>query len=204
MKATAPADLTDGEVEALGGSGFIIREGFVDEPLGQALRLLAARRLNEAQLKPAGIGRGADKQRDETVRSDLTAWLERDDADPAVRAVWNHFEALRVTLNERAWLGLRQFELQLACYPGGGTKYAPHRDAFTGDDNRRVTAIAYLNSDWKPADGGVLRLRTVLPVDVEPRLGRAVIFLSQKVEHEVLPAWATRFAITAWYSAQLA
>ena len=74
-----------------------------------------------------------------------------------------------------------------------------HRDAFPGGDNRRVTAILYLNPDWQPEHGGQLRLHLDPPRDVEPFSERLVVFLSDRVEHEVLPAFADRWAITAWY-----
>jgi SM-20-related protein len=36
-------------------------------------------------------------------------------------------------------------------------------------------------------------------VDVEPSLDRLVVFLSERIDHEVLPAFAPRLALTAWY-----
>lgn len=194
--------MTESEVEALGSAGFFLRDDFIDVSWGRALWAIAQARFQGSQLNPAGIGRGAHHHISESVRSDFITWLDDHDEEEAVRRLWQHFEALRIALNTHAWLGLTRFELQLACYPGGGSHYAAHRDAFLGDDNRRVTAIAYLNPGWKTADGGVLRLHTEPAVDVEPQLGRGVIFLSQKVEHEVLPSWAPRFAVTAWYSAR--
>jgi SM-20-related protein len=104
-------------------------------------------------------------------------------------------------LNERAWLGLRRFDLQLARYQPGA-KYVRHRDAFPGDDNRRITAIVYLNPTWAEPDGGKLRLFVDPIVDLEPRLDRLVVFRSELIEHEVLPAHAERWALTAWYSAR--
>jgi len=110
------------------------------------------------------------------------------------------FEALRVECNRDAWLGLTRFDLQLAHYAGGGEHYVRHRDAFVGRAGRRLTAIAYLNAGWVLKDGGQLRLHGDPPTDLAPLLGRLVVFLSETVEHEVLPTWASRIAITAWYS----
>jgi SM-20-related protein len=73
-----------------------------------------------------------------------------------------------------------------------------------------VTAIYYANPAWRPADGGALRLyadpsvdsgAAVEPVDVAPILDRLLVFLSERVEHEVLPTQAPRRAITAWFRA---
>ena len=68
-----------------------------------------------------------------------------------------------------------------------------------------VTAIYYLNEGWTPSDGGVLRLHIAdgQLVEGQPILDRLVIFLSDRVEHEVLPAHAERLAITAWYRRDL-
>ena len=109
------------------------------------------------------------------------------------------FETLRGELNREAWLGLTRFEVQLAHYPGHGEGYARHRDAFVGRASRRVTAIAYLNPAWTSGHGGELRLHGTTTVDVEPRLGRLVVFMSAELEHEVLPTWSSRLAATAWY-----
>lgn len=116
--------------------------------------------------------------------------------------------------------GLKK-SVQLAYYPGGGHRYVRHRDAFPGADagaagekggateaTRCLTVICYLNPDWRPEHGG--RLRLYLPPgassssssphwDVDPLLGRAVVFRSDVVEHEVLPAWAPRMALTCWF-----
>jgi len=135
---------------------------------------------------------------DPSVRGDTTQWLDR--GEPGFIALTAMFEALRCEVNRDTWLGLRAFELQLAHYAGRGEGYARHRDAFPGAENRRLTAIAYLNPDWDEADGGELRLHGSPSVDVAPRLGRLVVFLSERVEHEVLPNRASRLAVTAWYS----
>jgi SM-20-related protein len=73
-----------------------------------------------------------------------------------------------------------------------------------------VTAIYYANPGWRAEDGGALRLYVdgadgaaastdVAPVDVAPLLDRLLVFLSERVEHEVLPTRAPRWAVTAWF-----
>lgn len=176
--------MTEAELEALGGRGWFTRDGF---PFAaEAARVAAAR-----SYVPARVSRG--HVRDETVRTDALCWLDAGDAElaPLVAA----FEALRLELNTGAWLGLTRFDLQLAKYEAGG-RYVRHSDALNG---RRVTAIVYLNPAWTPAHGGQLRLYSDPPADVAPVLGRSVVFLSERVEHEVLPAQADRYAATAWY-----
>jgi [Skp1-protein]-hydroxyproline N-acetylglucosaminyltransferase len=118
---------------------------------------------------------------------------------------------------------------QLAFYPGDGAHYARHFDAKRPErpkverrisigkapvDGRCITAIVYLNPSWERKDGGQLRLHlpnkaqqsqsSVYPAtswDVEPVLGKLVLFRSYDVEHEVLPCHAEsgRFALTTWF-----
>jgi SM-20-related protein len=139
--------------------------------------------------RPAGTGREALK--DKAIRGDTIRWLDVGDL-PTMDAL---FEALRMDLREALWLALTHTEIQLARYLPGA-RYERHRDAFADDRDRRlITSIYYLN-DWHPGDGGELR---VLGQDVAPLLDRMVVFRSELVEHEVLPANAERLAITAWF-----
>ena len=63
-----------------------------------------------------------------------------------------------------------------------------------------MTAIFYPNPDWRPEHGGLLRLYLKEgTVEVAPSLDRLVVFLSEQLEHEVLPTHAPRLALTAWY-----
>ena len=189
--------LTTAEVQRLGEGRVVVRDGVLGEALARAAAD-AVRRLDASgELTPAGIGRGGALHRD--VRGDRTAWLDRTDEAP-LGSLFLWFDLLRGELNRAAWLDLARFEVQVACYPGDGRGYARHRDAFAGSDARIVTALVYLNPDWEPSHGGVLRAwEPEGPVDVAPRLDRLVLFRSELVEHEVRPVHAPRAALTAWY-----
>lgn len=197
----AQLELSAEEIALLGSPGWFTRASFLGDELAQAATAEARRLRSEGLLHRAGVRRGADHHLDEGVRGDSIAWLD-ETASPILRSVFEHFEALRLAVNEAAWLGLRRFELQLAHYPGTGAGYQRHRDAFPGDDNRRLTAICYLNPGWTPTHGGQLRLCCEPAVELEPRLDRLVVFRSEVIEHEVRPSLADRFAVTAWYSAR--
>ena len=116
-------------------------------------------------------------------------------------------------------LGLRddEFNAKLAVTGPGGCAYPRHVDnvspppvggatttmTTTGwgradDDARKLTAILYLNPDWKTGDGGELRLYLdddrdggggdgERCVDLSPAGGRLVLFWSDEIPHEVLP-----------------
>lgn len=85
----------------------------------------------------------------------------------------------------------------------------PPRDTVT--PIRRITALVYLNPDWEPGDGGCLRAYVPsarAPVvdpgaheaiwDIDPKGGRLLLFQSDMLPHEVLPAASTRFSLTVW------
>ena len=150
-------------------------------------------------LRPAGLGRSGEQL--SAVRGDQTAWLDEANAPPALASLLLALSRLQRSLNQAAYLGLTRVEVQLARYPCGGERYQRHRDAFSGRASRRVTALHYLNPGWKAKDGGQLLLH--LPertVAVSPALDGLVVFLSEEVDHEVLPAFAPRFATSTWFS----
>jgi SM-20-related protein len=190
------------EIERLGTSGYFVRDGF----LGRELALRVRAEAEGVALRPAGLRRA--RELDARVRSDEIAWLTAEEATGALGEAVQRFTAAMHALNEAAYLGLRSFDLQLARYAPGG-HYDRHLDAFPGQDNRRLTAIVYLNPAWSPRDGG--QLRVYRPEgspgapgteEFEPVLDRFVAFRSTLVEHEVLDSKADRWALTAWYAAR--
>ncbi|RYG58581.1 2OG-Fe(II) oxygenase, partial [archaeon] len=100
------------------------------------------------------------------------------------------------------------FSVQLACYPGGGTRYIRHKDASTDvtqstdhsapklAGQRKLTWLCYLNQQ---CEGGNLRVFHPLGhLDILPSLGKVVVMRSDEVEHEVLACHTPRMAITVW------
>lgn len=194
--------LTDTEIQRLDETGWFFRDDWLGREAAQAAASAAKEARSTGRLKAAGVGRGGAHRMDGGIRGDLISWVTDADQNPAFKAVHDAFEALRTGLNQKAYLGLRRFELQLAVYPGHGERYQRHKDAFVGDDNRRMTAIVYLNDAWRPEHGGQLRIHGNGEVELWPLLDRLVVFTSSRVEHEVLPSHAERWAMTAWYSAR--
>ena len=108
-------------------------------------------------------------------------------------------DQLRPALNRRLLLGLQSFEAHYALYPPGAG-YLRHRDRFRDDDARVLSFVGYLNPQWPMDAGGELRLFVDdRIVDVVPRLGRCVLFLSADIEHEVRPARQPRYSIAGWF-----
>jgi len=203
---TGPFRLSEHDIARLGESGWLVREGMADEALCRAALADFTRLEAASELTPAAVGRAGQRRFDRDRRGDLTTWFTPDDPGaaaelPGLAACWRLFDEVRLEANRAAWLGLEELEMQVALYPGCGAGYVRHLDAFADRSaGRRLTAILYLNDGWRPEHGGALRLHLPdAPVDVEPLLGRGLLFLSERVEHEVLPAWAPRRAVTAWF-----
>jgi SM-20-related protein len=160
-------------------------------------------------LKAAGIGR-ANVAINPTLRGDQIYWLEEQPTSPAQQDYFNAMEALRLQLNQQLYLGLFGLESHLAVYPPGMV-YQKHLDRFKGENLgkplRKISAIVYLNKDWRESDGGQLRIylndhsagHDQSYIDLVPIGGRAVFFLSDTFYHEVLPAQQNRMSLTGWF-----
>jgi SM-20-related protein len=150
----------------------------------------------------AGVGLGAARVQRSDVRGDRILWLDQSLARSAQQPFWQELDALRLALNETLLLGLFSFEGHYALYPPG-SYYRRHRDQFRGagsSDIRVISCAMYLNENWALADGGALRIYDGERVrDVLPVAGTLVCFLSDRFEHEVLPATRERLALTGWF-----
>lgn len=149
-------------------------------------------------LRSAGIGRGAARHGDASVRGDSTLWLD-DPACVAGQRLLRRLYGLANGLRESLRLPIRSVEAHYAHYPVGAS-YARHRDRFRDSGSRLVSWVGYLNRDWQAADGGELRIHFEdgSRGDILPLFGTSVCFLSE-LEHEVLPARRDRYSIAGWF-----
>lgn len=149
-------------------------------------------------LKHASVGHN-DTKILSSLRGDSILWLDDPRCGDASKKFLAALEVLKKDLSQSMMLGLETVEAHFAVYPAG-MAYARHRDRFRDDDARVLSLVCYLNPDWPDDAGGALRLH--LPdgcKDIAPTLGSSVIFLSDEIEHEVLPAKQTRYSIAAWF-----
>ncbi|MDF1781346.1 MAG: 2OG-Fe(II) oxygenase [Alcanivoracaceae bacterium] len=188
-------------VGGLSTVGYAVEPVYFSPVLVRALQREIKLRDRRNEFQEASIGRNALQQQNDWVRRDRTRWL--DASSLAQCRLLEEFESLRLLINRELFLGLFDFESHFAVYDPGAF-YKRHLDAFNGDNPRLVSVVVYLNSAWSPADGGCLRIwperdarRAVL--DVVPRAGTLVCFLSERIPHEVLAANRERFSIAGWF-----
>jgi SM-20-related protein len=177
---------------------------FLDAVTLAGLREEARARRDAGRFRAAAVGRASGVGIRPELRSDLLSWIEPDGAAAAVNAYLLAMEGLRQAMNRRLYLGLAALESQFALYPPG-TFYRRHLDRHRDSDERILSCVLYLNENWVADDGGQLRL--YLPddeggekaCDVSPAGNRLVVFLSDRVPHEVLPARRERLSIASWF-----
>ena len=107
-------------------------------------------------------------------------------------------EALARWLNRTLFAGIRHSEAHYACYPPG-FGYQWHTDNPNGRDERVVSAVFYLNDDWRQTDGGELAIVDNYGNEhkIIPKANRLVVFDSN-LQHQVEIAHRQRYSIATW------
>jgi SM-20-related protein len=188
---------------AIVNEGCAVEADFLPQANVAMLADEARERHAAGEFHAAGVGRGAAQVQRNDVRGDRILWLDRSLASSAQQPLWQALDALRLALNENLLLGLFSFEGHYALYPPSAY-YRRHRDRFRdaagSSDIRVISCAIYLNENWAPTDGGALRIYDGERVrDVLPVAGTLVCFLSDRFEHEVLPATRERLSLTGWF-----
>ncbi|CAN5203269.1 2OG-Fe(II) oxygenase [soil metagenome] len=183
--------------------GFAIVDDFLSATEVAAVLEVLDKRRDGDEFHKAGVGSGTDYKQLHNLRGDYIRWIEPQNALPPTQVFLERVTAAMQTLNRVCYLGLKDFETHFTYYPAD-SRYARHLDQFKADDHRRISFVCYLNTAWKPGDGGELRIflpkgdGTEDTLDVEPIAGRLVCFRADTVEHEVLTAHKTRYSLTGW------
>lgn len=174
-------------------------DDFVDAGLLTQLRWCCSELQASGALRPARVGRGANEKLAPEVRGDFIAWLQQPQRD-SEQLLLARLDELRMAMNRALMTGLEDYQGHFAVYPRG-TSYARHFDKLQGSDLRAISVALYLNDAWTDDDGGQLRmyLGGGRSEDVLPVGGRLVAFLSDRFEHEVLPARRERMSFTGWF-----
>lgn len=183
--------------------GWAVLPAALPSGLADALRTELRAQDAECAFHAAGVGRGAGHQVRTAVRGDRIAWLRAD--WPAASVYLSLMDDLRQALNQACFLGLAEYEAHYARYDAGSF-YRRHVDRHAGDPadgrgQRVISTVCYLNEpDWPVDAGGELMLYPAEgePVCVCPEAGTLVIFRSETLPHEVLPASRERLSIAGW------
>lgn len=187
----------DAIADGLATNGYAVADQFLSQPEVEAIHQGGGFG-TDTDFKKAGIGNKQSLQIQEAIRGDYIKWLDRRESPEAVCVYLQRLEELIQYLNRALFLSLKDFEVHMTVYPVGSF-YKRHLDQFKKDDHRKLSVILYLNNQWDEQHGGQLRM--YLPdqtKDILPLAGRLVIFRSDEIEHEVLPATRERLSITGW------
>ncbi|HEY9199555.1 MAG TPA: 2OG-Fe(II) oxygenase [Gammaproteobacteria bacterium] len=187
----------------LAESGWSVCADFLPPAQVAALADELRARWAEGEFHAAGVGSGPRHRLHPDIRGDRVFWLDESARTPAQQPYFAALEALRLAINRELFLGLFDFEGHMALYPPGSF-YRRHLDQFAGVAYRKVSVILYLNEDWRAEDGGQLRIymddsENAAYIDVVPRGGTLVCFLSGRFPHEVLTAGRERCSVTGWF-----
>lgn len=195
-----PAATIDRIMDDIARQGWSVAPDFMPQATVAQLASETLRLRQGNALRPAGVGKGANRAVNAEIRGDFILWLEEPDLSAAQRGYLAFLEKLRLAANASLQLGLFEFEGHLATYPPGSF-YRRHIDRFHNDSLRTLSCILYLNRDWKEAEGGQLRLYLdeKKHIDILPHGGTLVTFLSDRFWHEVLPASRERMSLTGWF-----
>ncbi|CAG0988838.1 hypothetical protein MTYP_02170 [Methylophilaceae bacterium] len=199
----APFKITENLLEEIARHGYVIIDNFLPDSAIRALNRQARTLKTAGSLKQAAIGKAAAQQQDSKVRGDSIFWLDEAGPSPELALYLSRMQSLQESLNRYFFLGLFEFETHFAVYPPGAV-YRKHLDQFRDQQERQVSAILYLNTDWQPDDGGELRFylngtSDQSFIDIAPVAGKLVLFLSGEFPHEVLPARRQRISLTGWF-----
>jgi len=190
--------LFDQLIDSIAEKNYVVMDNFISQQSVIQLINHAQDLKNQGAFKLAGIGKGHQRQNNDSIRNDSIYWLSNSDIATFCPELSEKLDTLIQYLNRYCYSGINSREFHLAHYQTGSF-YKRHLDQFRGNDERRFTFIVYLNKDWNEDDGGQLTIyQQDTAIKVSPEAGRLVLFNSQKIEHEVLPTTRDRWSFTGW------
>uniref|UniRef100_K3WGI2 procollagen-lysine 5-dioxygenase n=1 Tax=Globisporangium ultimum (strain ATCC 200006 / CBS 805.95 / DAOM BR144) TaxID=431595 RepID=K3WGI2_GLOUD len=230
LQANAPAQPLLKHPES---PGFVVKDAFLGSEHAVTVRDALLALTKTESFHEAKVGHGDHLRNERAVRGDRIHWVKRpsdlnrsDLLHPAILYLMKQVESAAYAFKQtNPDLDLRNVtSTQFAIFPGDGSRFVKHTDTYSTahqDESgtssssdglvRVLTCVYYLNQDWVPEHEGQLRVyvkgtSTLLMQhwDVAPKLDTLVVFRSLDVEHEVLPTFYERMAITVWYYGHVA
>ena len=186
--------------------GFCVVDNLVPSELAEkTLEEIRRSYHTSGKFAPGKLSNGAMNRmsRLDDIRGDSVMWLDgSNDEHVFLLQVAKQMNKLALSLyhaNGIAMNRVSKSKVMVSCYDGNGKGYKKHIDS-PRDDSLKLTFIYYLNKNYEKRHGGCLRIHTdSRSVDISPEFGKLVIFRSDTLVHEVLPAYIRRFAFTTWY-----
>ncbi|WP_019671907.1 2OG-Fe(II) oxygenase [Psychrobacter lutiphocae] len=179
----------DKRLDDLVNSGFIV----LDNVYSPTALLALQAESGFVEYRDAKLAQGIRKA---DIRGDRIRWITQDFF--AGFYYLQSINQLAQLFNRTLFAAIRHSEAHYACYPPG-FGYQWHTDNPAGRDERVISAVFYLNDDWKPDDGGELSL-----IDnhdqlhkLTPKANRLVLFNSN-LKHQVEIAHRQRYSIATW------
>lgn len=164
----------------------------------RALLTTAQSKFDDHLFKAAQISKSAVAEN--TIRSDMTLWLEKTTTETSETQLWNFLETVKTELSDFFRIHLSHFECHYAVYKPGRF-YGRHSDQTANNNQRFFSFVIYLNEGWAPTDGGQLKAYTAedqVLFEIQPEFGKMIVFKSD-IEHEVTEAFRSRWSITGWF-----
>lgn len=184
-------------MDDLAENDYVSADQFIDEEMYTRIMNFFREKEESDQLKKAGIGSSGEFKLDSSIRGDFIYWLDRDN-DHQLFPFFELMDELVEAFRKYCFLSLSGSEFHIAKYPAG-SYYKRHLDQFNNRSNRMITVLLYLNENWKPGDGGELKIYgKEQDILVEPQARRLLLFKSDKIEHEVLETQVPRYSLTGW------
>jgi SM-20-related protein len=179
--------------------GFGIADHFLTPQEVWNLKADLSELYSAALFRKVGIRSGDMYAVEDSILGDFIYWLREDASSGAQKHYLNKIREFIDYLNRTCYLSINDFEIHYAMYPTG-TFYRKHIDRFQGDAQRLLSVICYLNTEWRPGDGGEPKIYSGRDkaVIIEPLAGRLVCFESARLQYEVVLAHRERISVTGW------
>ncbi len=194
--------LSDSELTQLAEQQWLCKKDVFSPEQLKKLQQIAHNRWQQGQFRSARIGRGHEQQEQKNIRSDEILWL--DPMDPELLFFAEICNKMQTELAQGLMLPIQNYELHWARYPANSGGYDEHLDQSNAKDlfhgERLITLVLYLNDSWQSEDGGQLKMR--LPdkiMTIEPQCGTLMLFRSDSLWHQVIPAKKDRWSLTGWF-----
>nr|XP_002731455.2 PREDICTED: egl nine homolog 1-like [Saccoglossus kowalevskii] len=199
-------ELSDYVAKCMNQHGICVVDNFLGDMPGEEILKEVQDLQSRGTFQDGQLVSSKGVQSSQNIRGDQITWV--DGTEPGSKAISylvSSMDTLLMYCGQRLKpVSIRgRTKAMVACYPGSGKGYVRHVDN-PNEDGRCITCIYYLNKGWDSREtGGLLRIypegRSEV-ANIEPIFDRLLFFWSDRRNpHEVLPAYAIRYAITVWY-----